>query len=150
MRNLQQIHPDDIEEIDLRWKMAMLTTRARRFLKIIQEGSLLLMAMRTIEYLISQSGVVTTAITRGTFAREMQSTKKSIKQEQRKSQAGSVYGETTTSQRLVSCECLVDITGVIRQKGSDLIIAPHGFLIFNSDSEVSNDSICSKSCLETC
>ncbi|GKF84041.1 hypothetical protein Tco_0248939, partial [Tanacetum coccineum] len=31
--NLQQIHPDDMEEIDLRWQMAMLTMRARRFLK---------------------------------------------------------------------------------------------------------------------
>ncbi|GJZ48586.1 putative ribonuclease H-like domain-containing protein [Tanacetum coccineum] len=30
---LQQIHSDDIEQIDLRWQMAMLTMRARRFLK---------------------------------------------------------------------------------------------------------------------
>ncbi|GJS06275.1 hypothetical protein Tco_0363071 [Tanacetum coccineum] len=28
--DLQQIHPDDLEEMDLRWKMAMLTMRARR------------------------------------------------------------------------------------------------------------------------
>ncbi|GJS44717.1 hypothetical protein Tco_0594838 [Tanacetum coccineum] len=32
-KDLQQIHPDDMEEIDLRWQMAMLTMRARRFLK---------------------------------------------------------------------------------------------------------------------
>ncbi|GJS41296.1 hypothetical protein Tco_0566339 [Tanacetum coccineum] len=31
--DLQQIHPDDLEEMDLRWKMAMMTIRARRFLK---------------------------------------------------------------------------------------------------------------------
>ncbi|GJU00196.1 retrovirus-related pol polyprotein from transposon TNT 1-94 [Tanacetum coccineum] len=31
--DLQQIHLDDLEEMDLRWKMAMLTMRARRFLK---------------------------------------------------------------------------------------------------------------------
>ncbi|GJY89458.1 uncharacterized mitochondrial protein-like protein [Tanacetum coccineum] len=31
--DLQQIHPDDLEEIDLRWNIAMLTMRARRFLK---------------------------------------------------------------------------------------------------------------------
>ncbi|GKF59873.1 hypothetical protein Tco_0176659, partial [Tanacetum coccineum] len=31
--DLQQINPDDLEEIDLRWQMAMLTKRARRFLK---------------------------------------------------------------------------------------------------------------------
>ncbi|GJS39822.1 hypothetical protein Tco_0564865 [Tanacetum coccineum] len=31
--DLQQLYPDDLEEIDLRWQMAMLTVRARRFLK---------------------------------------------------------------------------------------------------------------------
>nr|GEX24248.1 hypothetical protein [Tanacetum cinerariifolium] len=31
--DLGQIHPDDMEEIDLRWKRAMLTMRARKFLK---------------------------------------------------------------------------------------------------------------------
>ncbi|GKD07123.1 ribonuclease H-like domain-containing protein, partial [Tanacetum coccineum] len=31
--DLQQIFPNDIEEMDLRWQMAMLTMRARRFLK---------------------------------------------------------------------------------------------------------------------
>ncbi|GJS34153.1 ribonuclease H-like domain-containing protein [Tanacetum coccineum] len=31
--DLQQIHPDDKEEMNLRWQMAMLTIRARRFLK---------------------------------------------------------------------------------------------------------------------
>ncbi|GJR52105.1 putative ribonuclease H-like domain-containing protein [Tanacetum coccineum] len=30
--DLQQIRPDDLEEMDLRWQMAMLTMRARRFL----------------------------------------------------------------------------------------------------------------------
>nr|GEV74277.1 hypothetical protein [Tanacetum cinerariifolium] len=31
-KDLKQIHPDDLEEIDLKWQMAMLTMRARRFL----------------------------------------------------------------------------------------------------------------------
>ncbi|GKA56256.1 ribonuclease H-like domain-containing protein [Tanacetum coccineum] len=31
--DLEQIDPDDLEEIDLQWKMAMLTIRARRFIK---------------------------------------------------------------------------------------------------------------------
>ncbi|GJY47802.1 putative ribonuclease H-like domain-containing protein [Tanacetum coccineum] len=30
--DIQQIHPDDLEEMDLRWNIAMLTIRARRFL----------------------------------------------------------------------------------------------------------------------
>ncbi|GJZ69005.1 putative ribonuclease H-like domain-containing protein [Tanacetum coccineum] len=33
--DLQQIHPDDMEEMDLRWQMAMLTVRERKFLKNI-------------------------------------------------------------------------------------------------------------------
>nr|GEY58012.1 hypothetical protein [Tanacetum cinerariifolium] len=32
-KDLKQIHPDDLKEMDLRWKMAMLTMRLRRFLK---------------------------------------------------------------------------------------------------------------------
>ncbi|GKC49560.1 hypothetical protein Tco_1072305, partial [Tanacetum coccineum] len=32
-KDLQQINPDDLEEMDLRWNIAMLTTRTRRFLK---------------------------------------------------------------------------------------------------------------------
>nr|GEY86019.1 hypothetical protein [Tanacetum cinerariifolium] len=31
--DLEQIYPDDLEEIDLKWQMVMLTIRARRFLK---------------------------------------------------------------------------------------------------------------------
>ncbi|GJW20768.1 hypothetical protein Tco_0031390 [Tanacetum coccineum] len=35
--DLQQINPDDLEEMDLRWNIAMLTMRARRFLKNLKE-----------------------------------------------------------------------------------------------------------------
>nr|GEU48510.1 ribonuclease H-like domain-containing protein [Tanacetum cinerariifolium] len=31
--DLEQIHPDDLEEMDLKWKITMLTIKARRFLK---------------------------------------------------------------------------------------------------------------------
>ncbi|GJS31604.1 hypothetical protein Tco_0492224 [Tanacetum coccineum] len=31
--DLHQINPDDLEEMDLMWQMAMLTIRARRFIK---------------------------------------------------------------------------------------------------------------------
>ncbi|GKF33575.1 hypothetical protein Tco_0106775 [Tanacetum coccineum] len=31
--DLEQIDPDDLEEMDLHWEMAMLTIRARRFIK---------------------------------------------------------------------------------------------------------------------
>nr|GFD11645.1 ribonuclease H-like domain-containing protein [Tanacetum cinerariifolium] len=35
-KDLKQIHPDDLEEMDLKWHMAMLTMRAKRFLKKTQ------------------------------------------------------------------------------------------------------------------
>ncbi|GKG32529.1 hypothetical protein Tco_0430039, partial [Tanacetum coccineum] len=31
--DLEQLHPDDLEEMDLQWEMAMLTIKARRFIK---------------------------------------------------------------------------------------------------------------------
>ncbi|GJU11953.1 ribonuclease H-like domain-containing protein, partial [Tanacetum coccineum] len=31
--DLEQLHPDDLEEMDLQWEMAMMTIRARRFIK---------------------------------------------------------------------------------------------------------------------
>ncbi|GKA96915.1 ribonuclease H-like domain-containing protein [Tanacetum coccineum] len=31
--DLEQLHPDDLEEMDLQWEMVMLTIRARRFIK---------------------------------------------------------------------------------------------------------------------
>nr|GEV06073.1 uncharacterized mitochondrial protein AtMg00810-like [Tanacetum cinerariifolium] len=34
-KDLQQIHPDDLKDMDLRWNIAMLSMRARRFLKNI-------------------------------------------------------------------------------------------------------------------
>nr|GEV59047.1 putative ribonuclease H-like domain-containing protein [Tanacetum cinerariifolium] len=34
-KDLEQIHPDNLEKINLKWQMAMLTIRARRFLKKI-------------------------------------------------------------------------------------------------------------------
>ncbi|GKB94789.1 putative ribonuclease H-like domain-containing protein [Tanacetum coccineum] len=33
--DLEQLHPDDLEEMDLQWEMAILTIRARRFIKRI-------------------------------------------------------------------------------------------------------------------
>nr|GEW50139.1 hypothetical protein [Tanacetum cinerariifolium] len=35
-KDLEQIHPDDLEGMDLKWQMAMLTIKARRFLKKIR------------------------------------------------------------------------------------------------------------------
>ncbi|GJW10146.1 hypothetical protein Tco_1575973 [Tanacetum coccineum] len=60
--DLQQIYPDDIEEMDLRWQMAMLTMRARRFLKNTGR-KLTVNGMRLVVLLTSK--VESTTATRG-------------------------------------------------------------------------------------
>nr|GEX21040.1 hypothetical protein [Tanacetum cinerariifolium] len=45
--DLEQIHPDDLEEMGLKWQMATLTMRAKRFLKNT-EGSSILMGIRLL------------------------------------------------------------------------------------------------------
>ncbi|GJZ69648.1 hypothetical protein Tco_0633198 [Tanacetum coccineum] len=103
--DLQQIHPHDIEEMDLRWKMAMLTMRARR-------------APRNQDY------------------------------NNKESPRRSVPVETSTSITLVSCDGLggYDWSDQAEEGPNYVLMA---YSSSSSDSEVSNDSTCSKSCLET-
>ncbi|GJW98979.1 retrotransposon protein, putative, ty1-copia subclass, partial [Tanacetum coccineum] len=101
--DLQQIHPDDIEEIDLRWQMAMLTMRARRFLKntgrkINVNGN------ETIDFDKSKVECYN-CHKRGHFAREG----KAPRNQDNKNKESSkriVPVETSTSIALVSCDGL--------------------------------------------
>ncbi|GJS04860.1 hypothetical protein Tco_0321368 [Tanacetum coccineum] len=104
-KDLQQIHPDDIEKMDLRWQIAMLTMRARR-------------------------------------APRNQDNKN------KESSRRSVPMETTTSTALVSCDGLGGY-GQSDQAEEGPNYALMAYSSSSSDSEVSNDSTCSKSCLET-
>ncbi|GJS81348.1 putative ribonuclease H-like domain-containing protein [Tanacetum coccineum] len=87
--DLQQIHPDDMEEMDLRWQMTMLTMRAN-------------------------------CHKRRHFARECRAPRNQDNKNKESSR---------------------------RKEGPNYALM--AFLSSNSDSEVSNDSTCSKSCLET-
>ncbi|GJW99093.1 retrovirus-related pol polyprotein from transposon TNT 1-94 [Tanacetum coccineum] len=103
--DLQQIHPDDMEEMDLRWQMAMLTMRARR-------------------------------------APRNQDNKN------KESSRRSVPMEISTSTTLVSCDGLggYDWSDQAEEGPNYALMA---FSSSSPDSEVSNDSICLKSCLKT-
>ncbi|GJT15136.1 ribonuclease H-like domain-containing protein [Tanacetum coccineum] len=101
--DLQQIHLDDIEEMDLRWQMAMLTMRARRFLKN-KERKLTVNSNGTIGFDKSKVECYNYH-KRGHFARECKApTNQDNKNKE--SLRRSVPVETTTSTALVSCDGL--------------------------------------------
>nr|GEV10529.1 reverse transcriptase domain-containing protein [Tanacetum cinerariifolium] len=118
-QDLEQIHPDDMEEMDLRWQMAMLTMRARRFLKKIGR-KLTINGNKTIGF--DKSNVECYNYhEREHFTRECKALRNQDnkhKESLRRSRGRTKYALTTFSS-----------------------------LSFNS--EVSNDSACLKSCLET-
>ncbi|GJZ42578.1 ribonuclease H-like domain-containing protein [Tanacetum coccineum] len=116
--DLQQIHPDDMKEMDLKWQMAMLTIRARRFLKNTGR-KLTVNSNETIGFDKSKVECYN-CHKRGHFTREC----KALRNQDNKNKESSkriVPVETSTFTTLVSCDAL----------------------------EVSNDSNCSKSCMET-
>ncbi|GJW90825.1 ribonuclease H-like domain-containing protein [Tanacetum coccineum] len=114
--DFQQIHPDDIEEIDLRWQMAIPKWSA-------------------------------TTAKRGHFARECRAPRShDSKNLERTKRSMSV--ETSNSTALVSCD------GLGGYDWSDQAVEGPNYALMaysssSSDSEVSNDSNCSKSCMET-
>ncbi|GKD72531.1 hypothetical protein Tco_1330813, partial [Tanacetum coccineum] len=100
--DLEQIHPDGIEEMDMRWQMAMLTMKARRFLKNTGR-KLTINGNETIS--IDKSKVKCyNCYKRGHFARVCRALRnQDIKKE---SSRRSVPVETSTSTALVSCDGL--------------------------------------------
>ncbi|GJR57078.1 ribonuclease H-like domain-containing protein [Tanacetum coccineum] len=142
--DLQQILPDDIEEMNLRWQMAMLTIRARRFLKntrrrlIVNDNETISFDKFKVECYNCHK--------RRHFARECRAPRN--KDNKKESSRRSVPVETYTSVALVSCD------GIGGYDWSDqaeegpnyaLMVYPSS----SSNSEVYNDSNCSKSCLES-
>ncbi|GJY20622.1 putative ribonuclease H-like domain-containing protein [Tanacetum coccineum] len=107
--DLQQPHLDDLEEMDLRWQMAMLTIRAGREYR----------ALRNHDY------------------KNKESTRRIVPV------------ETSTSTALVSCDGLSGYDWSDQAEEGLTNYALMAYSSSSSDSEVSNDSTCSKSCLET-
>ncbi|GKA76773.1 retrovirus-related pol polyprotein from transposon TNT 1-94 [Tanacetum coccineum] len=99
--DLQQIHPDDIEKMDLRWQMAMLTKRARRFLKNTGR-KLTVNGNETIG--VDKSEVECYKChKRGYFARECRAPRNQDNKNKESSRR-SMPMETSTSTALVSCD----------------------------------------------
>nr|GEV95321.1 putative ribonuclease H-like domain-containing protein [Tanacetum cinerariifolium] len=101
--DLEHIHPDDLEEMDLRWQMAMLTMRAKRFLKKIRK-KLTVNGNETIGF--DKSNVECYNYhKRGHFARECKAPK-SQDTKQKESTRRNVPVKTTSFKALVSCDGL--------------------------------------------
>ncbi|GJT89317.1 ribonuclease H-like domain-containing protein [Tanacetum coccineum] len=144
--DLQQLHPDDLEEMDLRWQMAMLTMRARRFLKntgrriTINGNETIGFDKSKVECYNCHKG--------GHFARERRAPRNQDYRN-RESSRRSVPIETTTSNALISCDGLGGYDWSDQAEEGPTNYALMAYSSSSSDSKVSNDSTCSKSCLET-
>ncbi|GJS05007.1 ribonuclease H-like domain-containing protein [Tanacetum coccineum] len=123
-QDLQQIHPDDMEEMDLRWQMAMLTIRARRFLKNTGR-KLIVNGNETIGFDKSKVECYN-CHKRRHFAREC----RALRNQDNKNKESSK-----------ECTC------GNAEEGPNYALMAYSSL--SPDSEVSNDFICSKSGLKT-
>nr|GEY94602.1 hypothetical protein [Tanacetum cinerariifolium] len=98
--DLKQIDADDLEEMDLKWQMAMLTVRARRFLQ--RTGRNLGENVPTSMGFDMLKVKYYNCHRKGHFARECRSPKDTRRNVQVKPQRMSVLVETSTSNALVS------------------------------------------------
>ncbi|GJX16247.1 ribonuclease H-like domain-containing protein [Tanacetum coccineum] len=143
--DLQQIHPDDLEEMNLKWQMDMLTMRARRFLK--NTGRKL--TINVNEYVGFDKSKVECYYChkRGHFAKECRAPRNQD-YKNNESIKRTVPVETSTSTALVSCDGLGGYDWS-DQAEEGLNYALMAYSSSSSDTEVSNNSNCSKSCLKT-
>nr|GEU60106.1 retrovirus-related Pol polyprotein from transposon TNT 1-94 [Tanacetum cinerariifolium] len=101
--DLEQIHPNDMEEIDLRWQMARLTMMARRFLKNIKR-KLTVNSNETIGFDKSKVKCYN-CHKRRYFAREYRAPRNQDNKHKESSKR-SIPVETSSSIALVSCDGL--------------------------------------------
>ncbi|GJX44335.1 ribonuclease H-like domain-containing protein [Tanacetum coccineum] len=117
--DLEQLHDDDLEEMDLKWNMALLSMRARKFYqrtrrKIIIDGS------STAGYDKSKGNLT------------------------KKNQSKASNGFEDASEKAM---CAIDGSGFDWSAMAEDEIQANMALMAFSDSEVSNDKSCSKSCV---
>ncbi|GKB13118.1 ribonuclease H-like domain-containing protein [Tanacetum coccineum] len=142
--DLQQINPDDLEEMDLRWQMAMLTMRARRFLKNT-ERKLTVNGNETIGFDKSKVECYN-CHKRGPFARECRAPRN--QENRNRENTRSVPVETTTSNDLISCDGLGDYDWSDQAEEGPTNFALMAYSSTSSNYEVSTDLNYSSSCLE--
>ncbi|GJX17286.1 ribonuclease H-like domain-containing protein [Tanacetum coccineum] len=142
--DLQQIYPNDLEEMELRWQMAMLTRRVRRFLKNTRR-KFSVNGTKTIGFDKSKVECYN-CHKMGHFAKEGRAPRN---QENRNWETTRrvVPVETTTSNDLVSCDGSgYDWSDQAEEGPTNFALMDYSSI--SSNSKVPTDSNCSSSCLE--
>ncbi|GJY82491.1 ribonuclease H-like domain-containing protein, partial [Tanacetum coccineum] len=143
-KDLQQINPDDLEEIDLRWQMAMLIMRARRFLKNTRR-KLTINRNETIGFDKSKVECYNYH-KRGHFAMECRALRNQ-ENRNRENTRRVMPVETTMSNALMSYDGSgYDWSDQAEEGPTNFALMAYSST--SSNSKVSTDSNCSSSCLE--
>ncbi|GKB28474.1 ribonuclease H-like domain-containing protein, partial [Tanacetum coccineum] len=140
--DLEQLHDDDLEEIDLKWNMALLSMRARKFYQrtgrkiIIDESS-------TAGYDKSKVECFN-CLKMGHFFRRCRAKGVKTTEWNQGSSSKAVRIEDASKKAM----CAIDGAGFDWSDMAEEEIQANMALMAFSDSEVTNDKSCSKSCLK--
>ncbi|GJR63173.1 ribonuclease H-like domain-containing protein [Tanacetum coccineum] len=148
-KDLQQIHPNDLEEMDLRWNIAMLTMRARRFLK--NTGRKLDMANKERIGFDKSKVECFNCHKRGHFARECKAPRNQDSGNMEPTRRTVPVEETTSNVLVSQCDGFgYDLSDQAEEGPTNFALMAYSSISSSSSTnfEVSNDSNCCSSCLE--